>query len=130
MNAGAYAMGRKADELIVAAASASTTTADDTSNGATLAWATTLMVTAGNNDWPDDGERYAIIGWAQWGKLMALQQFIQRTLFLVTHTRAEWILQAAHKPASLDRQAGQALAEHIQVDSLTRVYRDFHCFEL
>lgn len=75
MNAGAYAMGRKADELIVAAAATSTTTEDETTNGATLAWATALMVKAGNNDWPDDGERFAIIGWAQWGKLMALQTF-------------------------------------------------------
>lgn len=75
MNAGAYALGRKTDEQIVTAASGSTTTADETTNGATLAWATAVMVALGNNEVPDDGERYGIIGWEQWGKLMALQQF-------------------------------------------------------
>ena len=75
MNAGAYALGRKTDELIVTALSGSTTTQDETTNGATLAWATACMVSMGNNDVPDDGQRYAIVGWAQWGKLMALQQF-------------------------------------------------------
>lgn len=75
MNAGAWALGRKTDELIVTAASTTTTSNDETTNGATLAWATALMVALGNNDVPDDGERYSIVGWAQWGKLMALQQF-------------------------------------------------------
>jgi len=75
MNAGAYALGRKTDELIITAAATTTTTADETTNGATLAWATTCMVTMGNNDVPDDGERYGLIGWEQWGKLLALQQF-------------------------------------------------------
>lgn len=75
MNAGAYALGRKTDELIVTAASGSTNTQDETTNGATLAWATACMVNFGNGEVPDDGERYAIIGWEQWGKLMALQQF-------------------------------------------------------
>lgn len=75
MNAGAYALGRKTDDLLVTAMSGSSTTDDETSNGATLAWATSLMVTAGNSDLPDDGQRYAVIGWSQWGKLMQLQQF-------------------------------------------------------
>lgn len=75
MNAGAYALGRKTDDLIVAALSGSTNAIDETTNGATLAWATACMVNFGNNEVPDDGDRFAIIGWEQWGKLMALQQF-------------------------------------------------------
>lgn len=75
MNAGAYALGRKTDDLIVTAMSGSTTTEDETTNGATLAWATAVMVKLGNNEVPDDGERYAVIGWEQWGRLLALQQF-------------------------------------------------------
>lgn len=73
--AGAFALGRKTDEQIIAALSASTTTADETTNGATLAWATASMVAMGNNNVPDDGDRFALIGWEQWGKLMAIPQF-------------------------------------------------------
>ena len=33
------------------------------------------MVKMGNAEVPDDGERYGIIGWEQWGRLLGLQQF-------------------------------------------------------
>ena len=75
MNAGAYALGRKTDDLITTALATTTSTLDEVTNGATLAWATNLMVQYGNNNVPDDGDRYAIVGWEQWGKLLSITQF-------------------------------------------------------
>lgn len=76
MNAGAYALGRKTDDQIIAAlAAGALNNVDEVTNGATLAWATAVMVMMGNNDVPDDGDRYGIVGWEQWGKLLAIPQF-------------------------------------------------------
>jgi hypothetical protein len=79
MNAGAYALGRKTDDQIINVmttdALLSGGTLDETTNGATLAWATAVMVAMGNGEIPDDGERYGIIGWEQWGRLLGIQQF-------------------------------------------------------
>ena len=34
-----------------------------------------LMEKFGNNSVPDDGQRYAVVGWEQWSQLMAIDQF-------------------------------------------------------
>ncbi len=72
---GAYALGRKTDELILDAMDATTSTANETTNGATLAWAFGLMESFGNNDIPDDGRRYVVVGWENWSQLMDLDEF-------------------------------------------------------
>jgi Phage capsid protein len=74
-NAGAYALGRKTDELIVEALNAASTVAGD--GTARLAKDTILAAfeTLGAKDVPDDGQRYAVIGWKQWSDLLLLPEF-------------------------------------------------------
>ena len=80
-NAGAYALGRKTDELIIAALDAATAEAVGTTSGTTdadgLTRAKVLLAfeMLGQADVPDDGERYAVVGWRQWSELMTLQEF-------------------------------------------------------
>jgi hypothetical protein len=76
--AGAYALGRKTDDLIITAAEATTNTAitgATLNDGLDLTDATALMQEFGNSDVPDDGQRFAVIGWAQWNHLLQLPQF-------------------------------------------------------
>jgi hypothetical protein len=81
---GAYALGRKTDDLILAAMTTTTSAHDETSNGITLSWALELMEKFGNNNVPDDGKRFVVVGWEQWSQLMSIDQF----------SRAEYIGEA------------------------------------
>ena len=72
---GAYALGRKTDELILDAMDATTSTHNETTNGITLSWALELMEKFGNNDVPDDDQRYCVVGWQQWSQLLDLDEF-------------------------------------------------------
>lgn len=72
---GAYALGRKTDDLILDAMDATSSTLPETSNGITLPWAFSLMEAFGNADVPDDGQRYCVVGWEQWSQLMDLDEF-------------------------------------------------------
>ena len=72
---GAYALGRKTDDLILSAMDATSSTHNETTNGITLSWALELMEKFGNNDVPDDGQRYCAIGWEQWSQLLDLDEF-------------------------------------------------------
>ncbi len=72
---GAAALGRKTDDLIITAMSASTTTLDETTNGVTIAWALSLMELFGNNDVPDDGQRWCGLAWENWSQLMQIPEF-------------------------------------------------------
>tara|TARA_B100000963_G_scaffold58896_1_gene46957 strand:- start:13276 stop:14115 length:840 start_codon:yes stop_codon:yes gene_type:complete len=72
---GAYALGRKTDDLILAAMDATSSTHNETSNGITLAWAFGLMELFGNNSVPDDGQRYVVVGWEQWSQLLDIDEF-------------------------------------------------------
>lgn len=80
-NAGAYALGRKTDELIIAALDTATREAVGTQNGTTdndgMTRAKVLLAfeMLGQADVPDDGDRYAVVGWRQWSELMALPEF-------------------------------------------------------
>ena len=80
-NAGAYALGRKTDELIIAALDAATAEATGGGAGTTdndgLTRAKVLLAfeMLGIADVPDDGERYAVVGWRQWSELLTLQEF-------------------------------------------------------
>lgn len=75
-SAGAYALGRKTDELIIAAlATASTNTIVDSNVGLTKAKIMSAFETFGETDIPDDGQRFAVIGWKQWTELLAIPEF-------------------------------------------------------
>lgn len=80
-NAGAYALGRKTDELIIAALDQATREATGTDPGLTdndgLTRDKILLAfeMLGQADVPDDGERYAVIGWKQWSDLLKIPEF-------------------------------------------------------
>ncbi len=75
--AGAGALGRKTDELIInELASASANTIADGNVGLTKDKVLQAFETFGDNDVPDDGQRYCIVGWKQWSELLALDEFV------------------------------------------------------
>jgi hypothetical protein len=79
--AGAYALGRKTDELIIAALDSSTREALGTQLGQTdtdgLTRAKVLLAfeMMGEADVPDDGNRFAVVGWKQWSELLQIPEF-------------------------------------------------------
>ena len=76
VNAGAYALGRKTDDLIIAAlATASTLTVAEANIGMTRDKVLSAFELLGKNDVPDDGDRCAVVGWKQWTELMKIQEF-------------------------------------------------------
>ncbi len=76
-NAGAYALGRKTDELIInALATSSVNTIVDSNTGLTKAKILNAFETFGENDVPDDGQRFCVIGWKQWSELLSLEEFV------------------------------------------------------
>jgi hypothetical protein len=80
-DAGAYALGRKTDELIIAALDTGTMQALGTATGTTdadgLTKAKVLLAfeMLGLADVPDDGNRFAVVGWKQWSQLLNIQEF-------------------------------------------------------
>jgi hypothetical protein len=74
--AGAYALGRKTDELIInEMAKSGVAEIGDPATGLTLAKLMLAFETLGETDMPDDGQRYAIIGWKQWSELLQITEF-------------------------------------------------------
>lgn len=76
--AGANALGRKTDELIINALA--TVTASDqqvleANTGINLDKVLKAFEILGKADVPDDGQRYAVVGWKQWSQLLALDEF-------------------------------------------------------
>ena len=75
-NAGAYALGRKTDELIIAALSAANTlTIVDGNIGLTRDKVLKAFELLGESDLPDDGQRFAVVGWQQWSELLKIPEF-------------------------------------------------------
>lgn len=80
-NAGAYALGRKTDELIIAALDTATREAIGTAPGTTdtdgLTKQKVLLAfeMLGAADVPDDGQRFAVVGWKQWSELLGIEEF-------------------------------------------------------
>lgn len=79
-NAGAYALGRKTDELIIAAMDQATREVTGTGDLADTVGLTKAKVLAafemlGTADVPDDGQRFAVVGWRQWSDLLNIQEF-------------------------------------------------------
>ena len=76
-NAGAYALGRKTDELIInALATASTHVINDNNTGMNITKVLDAFETFGRNDIPDDGQRYCVVGWKQWRELLQTAEFV------------------------------------------------------
>ncbi len=75
-NAGAYALGRKSDELIINALDSSTTNIVSANNtGITRDKVLEAFETLGDTDIPDDGQRFAVVGWKQWSELLKINEF-------------------------------------------------------
>ena len=74
-NAGAYALGRKTDELILAALSGATQVAGAGTDGLTKAKVLAAFEMLGAADVPDDGQRFAVVGWRQWSELLNIPEF-------------------------------------------------------
>jgi hypothetical protein len=75
---GAYAIGRKVDELIITAALATLPAAQvvgDGTAGLTLDAVMTAFALLNEGDVPDDGQRYAVVGPRQWNQLLLIDQF-------------------------------------------------------
>lgn len=77
-NAGAYALGRKTDELIITALaklSGNQIVGSGTNVGMTLEKVLEAFEKLGNADVPDDGQRTAVVGWKQWSQLLTIEEF-------------------------------------------------------
>jgi hypothetical protein len=74
-NAGAYALGRKTDELIIARLDEAASYAGAATDGLTRAKVLAAFEILGGADVPDDGQRYAVVGWKQWSELLAIAEF-------------------------------------------------------
>lgn len=75
-SAGANALGRKTDEMIInALGAADDHVIADGNVGLTLDKALTAFETFGENDVPDDGGRFAVVGWKQWSELLQIDEF-------------------------------------------------------
>lgn len=73
--AGAYALGRKTDELIINALNTTTTVVGDGSTKLTKELILNAFTKLNETDIPDDGERYALVAPAQWNQLLAIDEF-------------------------------------------------------
>ena len=75
-SAGAYALGRKTDELIIDAMNNATQYVGDYSTGLTKAMIMNALEILNSNDVPDDGRRFAVVGVHQWNELLAMDEFV------------------------------------------------------
>ena len=75
-SAGAYALGRKTDELIIAAMNNATQYVGDYSTGLTKALIMSALEKLNENDVPDDGRRFAVVGVHQWNELLKIFEFV------------------------------------------------------
>ncbi len=76
-SAGASALGRKTDELIITQlATASANVVPEGNVGLTKAKVLEAFETLGEADVPDDGQRFAVVGWKQWSELLAIDEFV------------------------------------------------------
>lgn len=74
-NAGAYALGRKTDELIIASLNAGGNYAGADTDGLTKDKVLAAFEMLGTAEVPDDGQRHAIVGWKQWSQLLGIAEF-------------------------------------------------------
>lgn len=75
VNAGAWALGRKTDEQIIAALDATTNSIAASASGLTKPKIYEAFETLGNADVFEEGKMYALVGYQQWTNLLDLQEF-------------------------------------------------------
>ena len=73
-SAGAYALGRKTDELIINAMSGVTVEVQGSKLSKELILSAVEKLNA--NDVPDDGRRFCVVGVRQWNELLSLDEFV------------------------------------------------------
>jgi hypothetical protein len=74
--AGAYALGRKTDELIIGAMNNATQNVGDYTGGLTRDLILSAVGVLNANDVPDDGRRFAVVGVHQWNELLSMDEFV------------------------------------------------------
>lgn len=75
-SAGAYALGRKTDELIIGAMGNATAEVGDYTTGLTKDLVMSAVEGLNTSDVPDDGRRFAVVGVHQWNELLAMDEFV------------------------------------------------------
>lgn len=76
-NAGAYALGRKTDQMIIDQLdTVSTNVVAEDNTGLTLTKVLEGFEMLGDADVPDDGQRFAVVGWKQWSELLQIDEFV------------------------------------------------------
>jgi len=75
-SAGAYALGRKTDELIIAAMGSASQSVGDYTTGLSQSLILSAVEQLNANDVPDDGRRYAVVGVHQWNELLQMKEFV------------------------------------------------------
>lgn len=95
VNAGAFALGRKTDELIIKGLGTTPNAAGSDTDGMTKAKVLEAFEMLGEKDVPDDGQRYAVIGWKQWSELLPSPSSRARTSSVRTSCRG-----AAPRPSA------------------------------
>lgn len=73
--AGAYALGRKTDELIIAAMGAATQDVGSYSTAFSKDLVLSAVEQLNANDIPDDGRRFCVVGVHQWNALLSMEEF-------------------------------------------------------
>ena len=74
-SAGAYALGRKTDELIIGQLGNATQEIVNGSTGLVKSKIMEAVETLNSNDVPDDGQRFGIVGVKQWSELLQIEEF-------------------------------------------------------
>ena len=77
-SAGAYALGRKTDELIIDAMRTATTSVGDYSSVLDKNLILAAVEKLNANDVPDDGRRFAVVGVHQWNQLLLMDEFVSQ----------------------------------------------------
>ncbi len=75
-SAGAYALGRKTDELIIDAMNGATASVGDYAKSLTKDVILGALEILNTNDVPDDGRRFAVVGVHQWNELLSMDEFV------------------------------------------------------
>ena len=77
VSATVYALGRRADRIIMDAMNLTSNTDPNTANAAGINYARALEILEkfGDTSVPDDGQRYCVVGWNQWSDLLGIGEF-------------------------------------------------------
>lgn len=74
-NAGAYALGRKVDELLVGKLAQASNHVPEAASGLSKAKVLEAFAMLNGKDVPDDGNRFAVVGAHQWNELLDISEF-------------------------------------------------------